>query len=91
MACGTPVITSSVTSLPEVAGDAALMVKPGDVEELTQALHRILNDPLLHRHMCERGLKQSEHYSWERTAQETLKIYQAVVERRSILESSGGN
>jgi glycosyltransferase involved in cell wall biosynthesis len=75
MACGTPVITSNVTSLPEVAGDAALMVKPGAVEELTQALNRVLNDPPFHRQMHERGLAQSQQFTWERTARATLVVY----------------
>jgi glycosyltransferase involved in cell wall biosynthesis len=79
MACGTPTITSNVTSLPEVAGNAALMVKPGDVEELTQALRQVLNDPLLHRQMSERGLAQARQFTWERAARATLAVYQNAV------------
>jgi glycosyltransferase involved in cell wall biosynthesis len=79
MACGTPTITSNVTSLPEVAGNAALMVKPGDVEELTQALRQVLNDPLLHRQMSERGLEQARQFTWERAARATLAVYQNAV------------
>jgi glycosyltransferase involved in cell wall biosynthesis len=79
MACGTPVITSNVTSLPEVSGDAAIMVRPGDVEELTQALHQVLNDPLLHRQMIERGLKQAGKFTWERAAQATLAVYHTAL------------
>jgi glycosyltransferase involved in cell wall biosynthesis len=79
MACGTPVITSNVTSLPEVAGDAALMVTPGNVEELTQALLSVLNDSLLSQKMIETGLEQVERFSWEQAARSTLEVYQKAL------------
>jgi glycosyltransferase involved in cell wall biosynthesis len=78
MACGTPVITSNTTSLPEVAGDAAVCVTPGDVAELTQAMHQVLENAGLHKQLRKAGLKRAMLFSWERTARETLRIYQKV-------------
>jgi glycosyltransferase involved in cell wall biosynthesis len=83
MACGTPVITSNATSLPEVVGDAALMVTPGKVEELVEALLLVLRDEALRQDMRERGLRRARLFTWEQTAQETLAIYERVVKLRS--------
>lgn len=81
MACGLPVIVSNVASLPEVVGDAALLVDPHDVDELTFAMWRVLNDPDLCQEMREKGLKQAGCFSWERAARETAAIYQQVFEQ----------
>jgi glycosyltransferase involved in cell wall biosynthesis len=81
MACGLPVIVSNVASLPEVVGDAALLVDPHDVDELTFAMWRVLNDSNLRYEMSEKGLKQANSFSWERAARETLAIYQQVFEQ----------
>ncbi|MCL4487634.1 MAG: glycosyltransferase family 4 protein [Chloroflexi bacterium] len=78
MACGTPVITSNVTSLPEVAGDAAVMVNPGDSAELAQAMRCVLQDAVLRKELQERGLARSRLFSWERTARETLQVYERI-------------
>lgn len=79
MACGTPVITSNTSSLPEVVGDAGIMVNPNSVDELTQAIHRVLTDEKLRSDMIHKGPKQAKKFSWEKTAQETLKVYEEVV------------
>jgi alpha-1,3-rhamnosyl/mannosyltransferase len=79
MACGTPVLTSNVSSLPEVVGDAALLVDPEDVEALTAALARIWADDALRADLRARGLAQARRFSWERTAQLTLDVYRAVL------------
>jgi len=79
MACGTPVITSNTTSLPEVAGDAALLVSPGQVEELTQALVRLARDAELREDLRARGLQRAGLFSWDRTARETLALYARAV------------
>lgn len=76
MACGIPVITSNVTSLPEVAGDAALLVTPGRIDELAQTLRLVLSNGNLRQQMRERGLRQAKRFSWERAARETLSVYE---------------
>jgi glycosyltransferase involved in cell wall biosynthesis len=71
MACGTPVVTSNSTSLPEVAGEAALLVDPYDVEAIAEAMRRVLEEPELAAELRERGLKRAAEFTWERTARET--------------------
>jgi len=68
MACGTPVIASNRTAIPEVVGDAALLIEPGSSESLAQALHGV-NDEGMRRQLIERGRKRAAGYSWERTAE----------------------
>jgi glycosyltransferase involved in cell wall biosynthesis len=80
MACGTPVIASNVSSLPEVVGDAGILVDPNDVEALTVAMWRVLSDENLQREMRDKGLKRAATFSWKRAAQETLAVYRRVVE-----------
>ena len=79
MACGTPVITTTGGSLPEVAGDAALIVEPTDVDALRDALDRLLHDASLRDDLSARGIDRVRRFSWERTAQETLAVYRRVV------------
>jgi alpha-1,3-rhamnosyl/mannosyltransferase len=83
MACGTPVICSHTSSLPEVAGDAALLVNPLDVEELTMAIRRALEDEKLRQQMHEKGLARAATFSWERTAQITLTAYEKALAQGS--------
>jgi len=80
MACGTPVVTSNVSSLPEVAGDAALMVAPGRVGDLRQALQRLLTDAGLRSEMTRRGLARASAFPWERTAAGHLAVYRQVLD-----------
>ena len=75
MACGAPVICSAVSSLPETAGDAALLVDPTDVNALAAALTRVLIEPSLAADLRARGFAQAARFTWERTAAETLSIY----------------
>lgn len=76
--CGTPVITSNVTSLPEVVGDAAITVDPTDVTALADALVRVATEPGLRDELRERGPRQAAKFSWERTAAGTLAVLRAV-------------
>jgi glycosyltransferase involved in cell wall biosynthesis len=78
MACGTPVISSNASSLPEVAGEAAIQIAPTEVREWTQALERISNDAELRASLRERGLKQATRFTWEAAARQTYAIYQEV-------------
>lgn len=82
MACGTPVITSCTSSLPEVVGDAGLMVDPRNVEELTCAMTKILGNEALRHEMKEKGLQRASVFSWAETAKQTLRIYEKVLGRR---------
>jgi glycosyltransferase involved in cell wall biosynthesis len=76
MACGTPVITSNVSSLPEVAGDAGLLVDPLDVSELAQAMRRVLTDGQLRQRMRAKGLERAKTFTWKETARRTLQVYE---------------
>ncbi len=80
MACGTPVIVSNVSSLPEVVGDAGILVAPEDVEGLTVAMWRALTDDNLRQEMRSKGLRRAATFSWERAARETLAVYQKVAQ-----------
>ena len=71
-------ITSNISSLPEVAGDAALLIDPNNVEELASAMERLLVDSRLRSELAQKGLKRAAQFSWERTARETLAVYQEV-------------
>jgi glycosyltransferase involved in cell wall biosynthesis len=78
MQCGAPVITTSVSSLPEVAGEAALLVAPDDVRGLTDAIRRVLTEPGLREELRGRGLEQSRRFSWSKTADLTAEVYRQV-------------
>nr|MBC7244617.1 glycosyltransferase family 4 protein [Chloroflexota bacterium] len=78
MACGTPVVCSNISSLPEVAGDAAILVNPHDTAELAQALGQILDDDDLHHRLAQRGLHQVCQFPWEKCAQQTLQVLEGV-------------
>jgi glycosyltransferase involved in cell wall biosynthesis len=80
MACGTPVITSNVSSLPEVVGDAAILIDPYNTTEIAQAIASVLKDKELRERLRMNGLARSNLFSWDKTARETLKLYQEVIE-----------
>jgi len=80
MACGAPVVSSRCTSLPEVAGDAALMVDPTDRSGLADVLGEVLNDEVLQATLREKGLKQAARFSWAQTAGKTWDVYRQIVE-----------
>jgi glycosyltransferase involved in cell wall biosynthesis len=78
MACGTPVVTSNRTSLPEIAGDSALVVDPLDVRDIAGAMHMIVSDPSLRARLVQKGLERAKEFSWENTARETLNLYREL-------------
>jgi glycosyltransferase involved in cell wall biosynthesis len=78
MKVGTPVITSNISSLPEVAGQAALLVNPTNTQEIAMAIERVANSPSLCRQLVNKGYRQSKQFSWVKTAQETLKLYKKL-------------
>jgi alpha-1,3-rhamnosyl/mannosyltransferase len=87
MAAGTAVVTSAVTSLPEVCGDAAWLVEPTDVERIFEASRRLLTDPDLRREHEARGRRQARRFTWRETAKQTLIAYKRALEG----EEEGGH
>ncbi|HVS88018.1 MAG TPA: glycosyltransferase family 1 protein [Candidatus Acidoferrum sp.] len=81
MACGAPVITSCVSSLPEVAGDAAVLIDPSDAGALTLALQQVLRDSQLRKSLSQRARQRAQLFTWEQTAQKTLDIYRTIAGR----------
>jgi glycosyltransferase involved in cell wall biosynthesis len=82
MACGTPVVTSNVSSLPEIVGNAALLIDPGDEEALAAALLRIVNDQPLRAKLREQGIVQAGKFTWRAAAEKTLQLYRESFELR---------
>ena len=78
MACGTPVITSNTTSLPEVVGDAGIMIDPADINKLSQEIYSVLTDKDLQKDMSKKGLKRASRFNWDKSASETLEIYEKM-------------
>ncbi len=78
MAHGTPVVTSNVSSLPEVVGNAAVLVNPENVFEIMRALHRVLMDQALRDRMKERGYQQATRFSWEISVRRVMDVYRQV-------------
>ncbi len=79
MACGTPVITSNTSAMPEVADDAAMLVNPFDVEAITQAIRKVLENQKLYNHLKYSGLNRAMAFSWENTAQKTINLYNDIL------------
>lgn len=84
MSCGTPVVTSNRTSIPEIVGDAAVLIDPLKDVELQEAIANLLDNHSLCNTLKERGLIQSGKFSWELLAKETINIYAAVFEKRIL-------
>jgi glycosyltransferase involved in cell wall biosynthesis len=82
MACGTPVICSNTSSLPEVAGDAAFLVDPTDVCSLAGAMEQALTDEHLRSELMAKGLERARWFTWEKAAAKTLEVYRGVLGRR---------
>ena len=78
MACGTPVVCSNRSSLPEVAGEAAMLADPLNVEELAAAIGRVLADPTLQTAMRAKGLAQAQRFTWQQVGAQTLAVYRAA-------------
>jgi glycosyltransferase involved in cell wall biosynthesis len=80
MASGTPVITSNVSSLPEVVGDAAVLIDPYQADEIADAMERVLTDEALRNDLRQRGLARARHFSWERSIARVREIYGEVLQ-----------
>jgi glycosyltransferase involved in cell wall biosynthesis len=81
MAWGTPVITSSVSSLPEVAGDAAVLVDPYDVDGLARAMQRLLDDACLRDSLIAAGRQRARRFTWERCAEDVEAVFDEAMEK----------
>ena len=79
MACGVPVITSNTSSLPEVIGDAGIMVNPTDINLLCERMCLLLKDRELWNRMRNMGLERSKLFLWDKTAEKILKVYDEVL------------
>ena len=81
MSCGTPVITSNTSSMPEVAGDAALLVDPYNVNALAEAMHSIMKSENLMERLMAKGFERIRLFSWERCAGKTIQAFEKAVKR----------
>jgi len=79
MACGTPVITSNCSSLPEVTGEAAILVDPVDTNAIALAMRRVLEEPDLARTLKEKGIARAQQFSWKQTARRTAQVYERLL------------
>lgn len=79
MACGCPVVVSNVSSLPEVCGDAACYVDPGDSSSIAEGICKVLEDSQARKTLISKGIEQARTFSWERTARETLALFREVL------------
>ena len=80
MACGVPVITSNTSSLPEVVGNAGLLVDPHNTGELSTAIMRILGDKQLQEDLRQKGYERVKHFTWQEAARKMLTVYQKLFE-----------
>jgi glycosyltransferase involved in cell wall biosynthesis len=78
MACGVPVVVSNVSSLPEVVGAAGILVNPLNIDEIVDAIIKIISDMKLKKELSEKGLKRAKEFSWQKTAIETLSVYKEL-------------
>jgi len=83
MACGTPVITSNTSSLPEVVGDAAIMVNPHKINEIASTINRVLENKQLQEDLRQKGYTRAAHFTWVRSAQKMLSIYTQLYEGKT--------
>jgi len=84
MGCGIPVVCSNRTSLPEVVGDAAITVDPDNTHALVEAIRRVLTDEALQTDLRAHSLERAKQFSWRKTAQETLAVYEETLARKKI-------
>lgn len=83
MACGTPTITANVSSIPEVAGNAAVLVEPTDVDAIVQAVLRIDGDANFRQDLIDRGLARVREFTWRKTAEKTANLYEQIARAKS--------
>ena len=79
MASGVPVITSNITSMPEIGGDAVITIDPFNKEELAEAMHNVLTDESLRKKMIEAGLSRAKGFTWQKTVEQTENLYNELL------------
>jgi len=79
MACGTPTIVSNTSTLPEIVGSSALQVDPNNVEQLKQAILKILTDRKLEKNLIKKGLQNAKKFTWHKSASEMLNTYNQLL------------
>jgi glycosyltransferase involved in cell wall biosynthesis len=88
MACGTPVITSNTSAMPEVAEEAAILVNPLDSASIATAISKVLDDKKFRNYLIFNGLCRATHFSWEATAEQTIALYQSVFKAKKTQKQS---
>jgi glycosyltransferase involved in cell wall biosynthesis len=78
MACGTPVITSNISSMPEVCGDAAIYVDPCNIRDIFEKMQSLIGSKHLQEDMVKKGLQRVKNFTWEKSANEHLKVFKEV-------------
>ena len=91
MACGTPIVTSNTSSLPEVAGDAALLVDPRNPREITSAVQQLLTDTALRAELSSRGVVRARQFTWKKTAERTVQVFLEVALAQEAASQGGRN
>jgi len=81
MACGVPVVTSNTSSMPEIAGDAALLIDPYKPEDIVVAIEKILNDKVLRDSLCLKGIERAAQFSWKHMAEKYLELYKEMINK----------
>jgi len=84
MACGTPIITSNTSAMPEIVNDAALLVNPLNPESIAQAIDTLLSDPSLQARLISNGYQRVKDFSWDKNARQTLEIYKEVYQKSAV-------
>lgn len=85
MSCGTPVAASNRTSIPEVGGEAALYFEPNRIDALSELIYNVLSSNKLRQNMARQSLERAKHFSWAKTAQATLGVYEKVLNESSVV------
>jgi glycosyltransferase involved in cell wall biosynthesis len=83
MACGTPVITSNVSAMPEVVGNAGIQVNPNDIRSIADAVDRLYKDPIHYQDLREKGLQRVQSFTWEKVAEQMTRVYEHLIEDRA--------
>lgn len=82
MSCGTAVLTSNRASMPEVAGNAALIFDPYSIDEITASIERVFDNESVREDLIRKGLQRAGKFSWQESARETMEVYRSVAARR---------
>ena len=78
MACGVPVVVSNISSLPEVVGEAGVLVDPNSIESIAEGILKVLSDKQLQLELGNRGIERAKLFSWQTTAEKTLKVLESI-------------